>query len=138
MTHSVVLASYAILGGVLFTGTVYLSAANASTISPLVVVAPPLLEEGAVRTVIHYADLNLANRAGELTLARRLRQAVTQVCEGFDHGAGVNLPQMRCQDVAASSALPQVALAIRRAREIALTGKSSVAASLGIISISVR
>ena len=138
MAHSVVFASRAIFSGVLLSGTVYPSAANASTISPLVVVAPPPLEDGAVRTVIHYADLNLANRAGELTLARRVRQAVTQVCEGFDHGAGVNLPQMQCRDVAASSALPQVALAIRRAKEIALTGKSSVAASLGIISISVK
>ena len=91
-----------------------------------------------VRTVrVSYADLDLASAKGERELSARVGGAVQQVCL-----FGVDGPRLQssgyheCAGEAWTSARPQMANAIARANEIALNGKSSIAAAA--ITISVR
>jgi UrcA family protein len=81
-------------------------------------------EEG-LSTKVSYADLNLASLPGERTLARRVGGAARAVCE--PDGANTNDRDFSlCIDYAWTGAKPQIALAVQRAREIAMTGTSSI------------
>jgi UrcA family protein len=95
-------------------------------------------EEADVRTErVSYADLNLAASAGERKLVRRVSDAVKRVCLYRDGTIGLQSNGYTiCADGAWDSANPQIAQAVQRAKDIALTGKSSIAAAA--ISISVR
>jgi UrcA family protein len=103
---------------------------------PIVVTAPA--QDLVVRRV-SYADLNLASFTGEKILNRRVGSAVGDLCNestGGDtrslHGT-VNM--MRCSKQAWTGARPQIARAIQRAREIASTGSSTIAATAITISL---
>ena len=91
-----------------------------------------------IRTVhVSYADLDLATVRGERQLNSRVSGAVKEVCL-----FGVDGPRLQgsgyheCAGEAWTSATPQMAQAITRARELALNGKTSIAAAA--ITISVR
>jgi len=108
---------------------VLLMSPDASAKQPIVVTAPTHL---VVRHV-SYADLNLASASGEKILNRRVGTAVGDLCleaTGGDnrslHGT-VNM--MRCKSEAWGGARPQIASAVQRAREIAFTGSSTIAAT---------
>jgi len=122
----------AVLSGVT-ASLVITSPANAQR-SPVVVYGH---EDANVRTErVSYADLNLASVAGERKLHRRVDNAVKRVCLFRDGTVGLpsngyNL----CADGAWDGATPQIAQAIQRAKDIALTGKSSIAAAAITISI---
>ena len=95
-------------------------------------------EDENVRTErVSYADLDLATSPGERKLFRRVSSAVKRVC-AFNDGirglqsTGYNL----CAGGAWDGAAPQIAQAVQRAQDIALTGKSSIAAAA--ITINVR
>lgn len=102
---------------------------------PVVVYAEP---EEAVRTErVSFADLDLATKSGERGLHRRVAAAVRTVCA--DDFTGSALPSTefyRCSDGAWAKARPQMAQAVTRAQQLALNGKSSLAAAA--ITISVR
>lgn len=78
---------------------------------------------------VSYADLDLSQRAGQGTLNRRVSGAVKRVCLHDGYGARQDFGYERCADDAWGGARPQIKRAIARAKEIALTGKSSIAAT---------
>lgn len=80
-------------------------------------------EARSVRVV--YGDLNLAAARGERILISRVRGAARSACQPVDGRWGVG-PYSRCVSIAWNDALPQVDLAVQRAREIASRGSSSI------------
>ena len=74
---------------------------------------------------VSYHDLNLAAARDERILHRRVRGAARQVCQP-DDDKGVYRLFSRCVSIAREGAAPQVDLAVRRAREIASRGSSSI------------
>ena len=98
------------------------------------VYAPPSDEFRTER--VSYRDLNLASRAGEKMLTKRVGGAVRRVCsnEGGNISSADN-DYLVCARGAWGDARPQMAKAITRAHEIALYGKSSIAATAITISI---
>ena len=89
-----------------------------------------------VRTVrVSYRDLNLAAARDERILRRRVSGAIRTVCaDGMTAVEGVGFAP--CARGARRDARPQIALAVRRARDIAATGTSSI--PIVAIAISVR
>ena len=86
---------------------------------------------------VSYTDLDLATLDHQQVLNRRVTGAVKRVClyrESIGRIFESNYDD--CADAAWDSANPQIAQAITRARDIAMTGKSSIAAAA--ITISVR
>lgn len=102
--------------------------------SPVVVVANP----DFVTRRINYADLNLASSSGEVTLNRRVGGAIKGLCleaTGDDHGM-MHFANVKCRTAAWKQARPQIASAAQRARDIALTGTSTIAAVAITINLS--
>lgn len=115
------------------TASLLIAATTASAQEPVVVYGEP----EHVRTErVSYADLDLAQRGDEKKLVRRVSGAVKRVClfDNDRHGLQDSSYQ-RCSDGAWNGARPQIAQAVARAQEMALTGKSSIA--VAAISISV-
>jgi UrcA family protein len=71
---------------------------------------------------VSYRDLNLASARDERILNRRVGSATHIVCEPHFE----LLDRADCVSYAWKGARPQIAMAIQRAREIALTGNSSI------------
>jgi len=84
---------------------------------------------------VSYADLNLATRGGEKMLQARVSKAVDRVCQ-YTSGdvALIDNGFVNCAYGAWKDARPKMALAIARARDIALNGRSSIAATAIVIS----
>lgn len=101
---------------------------------PVVVYAEP--QEGFRTERVSYADLDLSQRSHERTLTRRVAGAVKRVCLYEDRSGLQDLGYYRCADDAWGYARPQMAQAVARAQEIALTGKSSIAAAAITIRVS--
>jgi UrcA family protein len=119
-----------------------ISAAVLLTSSVFVLVAPPAF--GKVRPVvvvapdvvtrhISSADLNLASAAGEQTLNRRVGGAVSSLCQEATGGTDGNYMTVisagKCRQSAWNQARPQIAQLTQRARDIASTGVSPIAAA---------
>lgn len=95
---------------------------------PVVVTAPALPDDDYPTRRVSYADLNLATMAGEKRLHRRVSGAVRVVCfESVPSGTVYEVDS--CRRYAWRGAQPQIDRAVMRAREIASTGKSSIAAT---------
>jgi UrcA family protein len=92
--------------------------------------------DGALSVRVSYRDLNLASLSGEQMLNRRVRVAARFVCEPNHVYVPGDIGYAECLDTAWTGARPQIAAAVRRAREIALTGTSNI--PLVAIAISVR
>jgi UrcA family protein len=103
--------------------------------APVFVTAPV----DVVTRHISYADLNLASVAGERALQRRVGTAVTDLCldatGGNDGSPKYKLSMIHCSGEAWNGARPQMARAVQRARDIASTGSSSIAAAALTISL---
>ena len=85
---------------------------------------------------VSYADLDLATVPGERRLNSRVSGAVKRVCLYRDGTRGLQWTSYNiCAAGAWDGATPQIAQAVQRAREIALTGKSSIAAAAITISV---
>jgi UrcA family protein len=95
--------------------------------SPIVVVVNP---DDIVTRHISYADLNLASVAGERTLEHRVGSAIKSLCEEATGDSFTSLSRSypKCRTSAWGQARPQLANAAQRARDIALTGTSTIAA----------
>ena len=100
--------------------------------TPVIVTADPSL---AIRHV-RFADLNLASASGERRLQDRVAKAVSSLCDqvtGHIEGTYlVNSPDGKCRMAAWKQADPQIARATQRARDMASTGVSPVAAAAAI------
>ena len=84
---------------------------------------------------VTYADLNLASLSGEKALNRRVGAAVLGVCKESVGLQPLPFVEQSCREWAWHGAKPQIARAVQRAREIASTGTSSIAAASIAISI---
>jgi UrcA family protein len=124
----------AVLSGVTASLLLTASAASAAQDKPVVVYAQP----SDVRVEhVSYADLDLAQ--GKAALERRVAGAVRHVCLFDDSHDGLqDFGYYSCADGAWDKAEPQIAQAVTRAREIALTGQSSIAATAITISVAAR
>jgi UrcA family protein len=96
---------------------------------PVLVVA----DSDIITRRISYADLNLASVSGQKTLNRRVGGAIHGLCSdatgGEDGNYVTNFSRMKCNKTAWSQARPQIAQATQRARDIAFTGASPIAAA---------
>ena len=101
--------------------------------NPVVVYGEP--QEGLRSERVTYADLDLRQRGHERQLNRRVAGAVKRVCLYESHSARQDIGYDRCSDDAWGDARPQIAQAVARATEMALTGKSSIAATAITISV---
>jgi UrcA family protein len=122
----------AVLSGV--TASLLVAAsASAAQESPVVVYG----ESENVRTErVTYADLDLAQSKGAKKLERRVMGAVKRVCLFENSRIGLqDHGYYACAGEAWDGATPQIAQAVARAREIALTGRSSIAATAITISL---
>jgi UrcA family protein len=114
----------AVLSGVT-ASLAFAATAGAAQDNPVVVYAEP--QEGVRTERVSYAGLNLAERRDQRRLALRVTGAVKRVCLFEDGRSGLQVRgYYRCADEAWDGADPQIAQAVARAREIALTGKSSI------------
>jgi UrcA family protein len=87
---------------------------------------------------VTYADLDLTNTNHQKRLNLRVTGAVKRVClYENSHGLQDN-GYYHCADDAWSSAKPQIAQAVQRSKDIALTGHSSIAATAITINLSSR
>jgi UrcA family protein len=129
--------TFAVLSGVTASLAFIVPAFAAGQEKPVVVYAGP--QEG-VRTVrVPYADLNLAERPDQRKLNLRVTGAVQRVCLFEDSRKGLqDRGYYRCADDAWDGANPQIAQAVARAREIALTGHSAIPATAITIRIAGR
>ncbi len=93
--------------------------------APFVVTAPRADDQLTQR--VSYADLNLASVRGEKSLYRRVGSAVEIVCPELQVKIEMYAEAKRCRKFAWGGARPQIERAVTRAREIASTGKSSIA-----------
>jgi UrcA family protein len=129
--------SFAVLSGVAASLTIVSPAVAAGQDRPVVVYAEP--QEGLRTERVTYADLNLAERRDEKLLRLRVAGAVKRVCL-FENGrSGLqDSGYTRCSDEAWDGANPQIAQAVTRAREIALTGHSVLPAIAIAIRVAAR
>jgi UrcA family protein len=128
MTHTKLVS---LAGAVAITGAgLFLMAPPASAKARIVVTAVP---SGLVSRNITYADLNLASGGGVQTLTYRVGGAVSDLCSEatgeYDGSLAVKIASKRCDHVAWSQARPQISQATQRARELATTGTSLIAAT---------
>ncbi len=91
---------------------------------PLVVTAEPLPTRN-----VSFADLNLASAADARTLHRRVGEAVNEVCQISPGPSQQRFDDLDCSASAWAGARPQIDRAVLRAKEIAATGSSSIAAT---------
>lgn len=94
--------------------------------APVVITSP---EEPVVRH-IGYTDLDLTSKPGEKMLTARLREAITSLCDEAtaENYGGHQEALFICSSRAWRQARPQIARAVQRAHEMAITGTSNVAA----------
>ena len=123
----------AILSGITSSLLIAVTTAQAARDRPVVVYAEP---ENTRTERVSYADLDLSQRKDERKLNSRVAGAVKRVClfEHFRSGLQ-NQGYYHCADGAWDGARPQIAQAVTRAKEVALTGRSSIAATAITISI---
>ena len=101
-------------------------ASSASATEPVVVYGAPAETE---TIEVRFDDLDLARSRHEQRLNRRVAAAVRKVCDN-GNGPGVrSLDYLRCADGAWDDAAPQIAMAVDRARQLASTGRSTLAAN---------
>lgn len=129
--------SFAVLSGVAASLTIVSPAVAAGQDKPVVVYAEP--QEGLRTERVSYADLDLAERKGENRLRLRVAGAVKRVCL-FENGrSGLqDSGYTRCSGEAWDGANPQIAQAVARAREIALTGHSAIPATAIAIRVAAK
>lgn len=123
----------AVLSGVTASLLAVTAAPAAQPERPVVVYAEP--QENVRTERISYADLDLATASGERTLFRRVGGAVRRVCLHESQPTLQDSGYYRCADGAWDGANPQIAQAVDRAKQIAMTGKSSIAATAITISV---
>ena len=118
----------AVLSGVAASLAFTVPASAAGQERPVVVYAGP--EDGVRTERVPYADLNLTERRDQRQLRLRVAGAVKRVCL-FENGrSGLqDRGYASCSGEAWDDANPQIALAVTRAREIALNGRSSIPAT---------
>lgn len=113
------------------------SSAAAAKSGPIFVQAQP---EDMITRHVSYADLDLARPSGAHALMTRVGSAVNGLCDQVAASRNVSILTSvaagRCSRASWDQARPQIDVALQRAREIAMTGHSSIAATALVISAS--
>ena len=124
----------AVLSGVTASLLVGATTTQAAQSEPVVVYATP--DENTRSERVSYADLDLAQKRDEQTLRLRVAKAVKRVCVFDDGHIGLqDRGYYNCASGAKAGAEPQIAQAVERARQIAMTGSSSIAAAAITINV---
>ena len=88
---------------------------------------------------VTYADLDLADRSDQKKLNLRVAGAVKRVCLFENSRSGLqDFGYYGCAGDAWDGAKPQIAKAVQRAKDIAMTGQSSIAATAIAINVAAR
>ena len=88
---------------------------------------------------VTYADLDLAERSDQRKLNVRVTGAVKRVCLFENNRSGLqDRGYYGCANGAWDGARPQIAQAVQRATDIAMTGQSSIAATAITIQVATR
>ena len=119
----------------MFCGTVILTSAGFAT-APVDAKTRTVVVEAQDRPIerVSYRDLNLVLASHQKILNGRVTGAVRNVCAEAATSAPDPYAGIGCRSYAWKGAKPQISLAIQRAREIAQTGSSSIAAAAITIS----
>ena len=120
--------SAAVLSGV--TASLLISSAAFAAVQekPVVVYGEP--QENTRTEHVSYADLDLNQRKDEKKLNLRVTGAVKRVCLFENSRIGLqDNGYYNCADDAWGQARPQIAQAVERAKQLAMTGKTSIAAA---------
>lgn len=132
--------SAAVLSGVAASLLISSAASAAAQDKPVVVYAEPqkrVLDEDTRTEHVSYADLDLTQQKHERKLNFRVAGAVKRVCLFDDTRAALqDNGYYRCADDAWDQARPQIAQAVERANQLAMTGKTSIAAAAITINVS--
>lgn len=120
----------------MFCGTVILTSAGFATATPVDAKTRTVVVEAQDKPIerVSYRDLNLVLASHQKILNGRVTGAVRNVCVEASTTASDPYAGIGCRSYAWKGAKPQIALAIQRAREIAQTGSSSIAAAAITIS----
>lgn len=120
--------SAAVLSGVTASLLIATAASAAGEDKPVVVYGEP--QENTRTEHVSYADLDLSQRKDARKLNLRVNGAVKRVClfENSRNGLQDN-GYYSCADDAWDQARPQIAQAVDRATQLAMTGKTSIAAT---------
>jgi len=124
-------------------------AAVATTTGTLTMIAAPAVAKGQPIVVtasedelvrhVAYADLQLASAQGESLLNRRVDRAIASLCseatDELDRSLQLRIAKGSCHSGAWDGARPQIALAVQRAHDIAMTGSSTIAATTIVIAL---
>lgn len=124
----------AVLSGVTASLLITATAAEAAQDRPVVVYAEP--DENVRTERVTYADLDLVQDRDQRELHSRVAGAVKRVCL-FEYGR-MGLQDRGYHDCATGAkqgAAPQIALAVQRARQLASSGTSTIAATAITISV---
>ena len=115
----------AVLSGVTASLLVSAATAQAAQEKPVVVYAGP--QEDIFTERVSYRDLDLAAKADQKTLNKRVGGAVRRVCTSANaFGTYADLVYRVCADDSWDNARPQIARAIARAEQLAASGQPSV------------
>lgn len=117
------------------TAVTILSGGTAALARDETVVVRGIAPKDQIRRTVSYRDLNLATGIGERTLNRRVDSAVANICVDAVGAVANDTLEMKCQRDSWNGARPQIAQAVERAKQLAATGKSSIAAVAITISI---
>ena len=112
-------------------GTVFFASTALAKSQPVIVTAHNI---DVPQERVTYRDLNLMTHEGIGILRARITRASVNVCVGTDFTPQEPVVQS-CAKHASQNAEPQMQTAIERAREIALTGHSSIAAAAITIAV---
>lgn len=99
--------------------------AKSQSDEPVIVRANP--DDSPPTRKVSFADLNLASQSGQKSLFRRVRVAVTDVCDESTHDSYGSPIHSMCRDIAWDGARPQIRRAISRAEQLAANGYSTIA-----------
>lgn len=112
------------------------AAASAAQQKPVVVYGG---SENTRTERVSHADLNLADPNHQKKLNLRVTGAVKRVCLFEETQVGLqDLGYYSCANEAWDSAEPQIAQAVQRSKDIAMTGRSSIAATAITINLTSR
>ena len=129
--------SAAVLSGVTASLLISSAAFAAGQNAPVVVKAEPL--ENTRTEHVSFADLDLNQRKDEKKLNLRVAGAVKRVCLFENSRMGLqDNGYYSCADDAWGQARPQIAQAVDRAKQLAMTGTTSIAATAISINISAQ
>ena len=129
--NAIAIGGAAVIGAAAMAFTV--TSADGRTLQPVVVTAE---NNDLVVREVKFADLNLASMNDQHVLQKRVTSAVRDVCgEAVGHDDEWNYRY--CYIGAWQDARPQISRAVDRARQIALTGTSTITAA-AVITFSVH